>query len=55
MLLEVAKNYERDLSEKADNLSAAIGPLVMIVLALIVGFIVISIALPMTQLSGALV
>ena len=54
MLLEVAKNYEGELSEKADNLSAAIGPLVTITLALIVGFIVISIALPMTQLSGAL-
>jgi type II secretory pathway component PulF len=54
MLLEVAKNYEGELSEKADNLSAAIGPVVMILLALIVGFIVISIALPMTQLSSAL-
>ncbi|MCF7900019.1 type II secretion system F family protein [Candidatus Babeliales bacterium] len=54
MLLEVAKNYEDELSEKADNLSAALGPFVTVLLGLIVGFIVLAIALPMTQMSGAL-
>lgn len=55
MLLEVSKNYEEELAEKADNLSAAIGPVVTVVLALVVGFIVMAIALPMMGMSDALV
>lgn len=54
MLLVVAKNYEDELIEKADNLSAALGPFITILLILIVGFIVMAIALPMTQMSGTL-
>lgn len=50
MLLEVAKTYGVELSEKADNLSVLIQPLMMIVLGGIVGFIVISIMLPMSQM-----
>jgi len=49
MLLTVAKNYSEDLSELADKLSAAIAPVMLIVMAVIVGFIVISVALPMMQ------
>jgi len=52
MLLAVAKNYEEDLSEIADRLTAFITPVLLIVMALIVGFIVISIALPILQMSG---
>lgn len=49
MLLTVAKNYEDDLGEYADSLSAKIGPILLIVMAVIVGFIVISLMLPMIQ------
>jgi len=49
MLLTVAKNYEEDLSDLADSLAGKLGPLMLIVMAFIVGFIVISIALPMFQ------
>ena len=49
MLLTVAKNYEEDLGEYADSLSAKIGPALLIVMAVIVGFIVISLMLPMIQ------
>ncbi len=50
MLLEVSKNYGADLAEKADNLAVLIQPIMMLVLASVVGFIVISIALPMSQM-----
>jgi len=49
MLLTVSKNYEEDLSELADSLAGKIGPIMLIIMAVVVGFIVISIALPMFQ------
>lgn len=49
MLLTVAKNYEDDLGEYADSLSARIGPVLLIIMAVVVGFIVISLMLPMIQ------
>ncbi len=47
MLLTVAQNYEEELSEYADGLSAKIGPVLLITMALIVGFIVVALMLPM--------
>ena len=47
MLLTVARNYEEDLSELTDSITAKIGPLLLIVMAVVVGFIVIAIAVPM--------
>jgi len=49
MLLTVSKNYGEELSELADSLAGKIGPVMLIVMAIIVGFIVISIAVPMMQ------
>jgi len=54
MLLEVAKMYEKELSEKADGLSSMIEPIMLGVTAGIVGFIVMAIALPMTQMGDAI-
>lgn len=51
MLLEVAQTYETELGELADSISSKIGPVLLIVMALIVGFIVIAIAVPITQMS----
>lgn len=51
MLLEVAKTYETELAELADGLSDKIGPVLLVVMALIVGFIVVAIALPIVQMS----
>lgn len=42
MLLLVAQNYEADLSEYADNLTALLEPIMMIVVAVVVGFVVMS-------------
>ncbi len=52
MLLTVAKNYETDLQETADTLASAMSPILLIVMALVVGFIVIAIAVPLIKMSG---
>lgn len=51
MLSTVAKNYEEELTEKADGLSTALGPVMLIVMAVVVGFIVLSILGPILQMS----
>jgi type II secretory pathway component PulF len=50
MLLTVARNYEEDLGDYADSLTAKIGPLLLIFMTVVVGFIVISIAMPMAEM-----
>ncbi len=54
MLLTVGENYELELSEYADGLTAKIEPIMLIVMAVIVGFIVIAMALPMMQMAEVL-
>lgn len=49
MLLTVARNYETDLADYADGLSSLVEPIMMLVMGTIVGFVVLSIALPMMQ------
>lgn len=49
MLLTVAKNYEDELIEYSDNLSALVDPIMMLVMGVVVGFIVLSIVQPMMQ------
>jgi type II secretory pathway component PulF len=44
MLLTVARNYEADSQELVDRLTAALNPLMIVVMALMVGFIVLAIA-----------
>lgn len=50
MLLTVAETYEDELSELADSLTAAIGPVLLVVMGLIVGFIVMAVAGPLMQM-----
>lgn len=54
MLLTVAQNYEVELSELTDSITAKIEPVMMVVMALVVGFIVLSIATPLVQMNDAL-
>lgn len=51
MLLVVAQNYEDDLRELADTLTAQLEPIMTIAMAVVVGAIVFAIALPMMQMS----
>ena len=53
MLNNVAENYEAELSEWSDGLTARLGPLMMVVMAGIVGFIVLAIMLPISQLGDS--
>lgn len=52
MLLTVAKNYEADLSEFSDSLSATLEPVMMLVMAVVVGFVVMSIVQPMMEMTN---
>lgn len=49
MLLTVANNYETDLADYADSLTSKLEPIMLIVMAVIVGFVVISVIQPMIQ------
>ena len=49
MLLTVADNYEKDYVELIDTLTGLISPIMLILMAVIVGFIVMAVAMPMMQ------
>ncbi len=49
MLLTVAQNYEADLSEMIDRATGMIGPIMLIFMAVVVGFIIMAIASPIMQ------
>ena len=49
MLLTVADNYEKDYVELIDTMTGLISPIMLIVMAVLVGFIVLAIAMPMMQ------
>lgn len=51
MLLIVAQNYEEELKELTNKLTALLGPIMLITMAVIVGFIVLAVALPIMQMS----
>lgn len=49
MLLTVARNYEEELGEVADSLSSKLGPILLVVMALIVGLIVMAVIQPIME------
>jgi type II secretory pathway component PulF len=52
MLLVVAGNYEEELRELADSLTALLEPFMTVTTAVIVGLIVFAVALPLMQMSS---
>ncbi len=46
MLLTVANNYEADLNELIDRATGLLGPVMLIIMAIVIGFIVMAIAQP---------
>ncbi|WP_116964274.1 type II secretion system F family protein [Fastidiosibacter lacustris] len=54
MLANIAKIYEEDVDVLVTNLSSALEPVIMIVLGCIVGFLVVSMYIPMFKLGEAL-
>ncbi len=51
MLISVAQYYEDDLSERADGLTSLLNPIMMVIMAVIVGFMIISILMPIQKLT----
>ncbi len=51
MLLTVAQNYEVELSDLTDNLTKKIEPLMIVIMALVVGSIIIAMVLPLVQMN----
>jgi type II secretory pathway component PulF len=51
MLLMVARNYEVELTEAVDSATAKIGPIMLVAMGLIVGFIVMAIATPIMKMN----
>lgn len=51
MLTTVAHNYEEELGDIADKMTASLGPIMTVVMALIVGFIIAAIGLPIIKMS----
>lgn len=52
MLLTVAENYEEELRELINKLTGALGPLMLVVVALFIGLIVLSIMTPVLNMMG---
>jgi type II secretory pathway component PulF len=53
MLLTVSEYYETEMTDLAESLSSKLGPIMTIVMALIVGFIILAILLPiLNQIEG---
>lgn len=53
MLLSVAQYYEDELSETADSLTSLLNPIMMVIMAMIVGFLILSILLPIQNLTNS--
>ena len=52
MLLTVAHNYEVELSELIDGLTAKLGPIMLIVMAVVIGFVIMAVALPIMEMGN---
>jgi type II secretory pathway component PulF len=52
MLLTVARYYEDELKERADGLSALLGPAMLVIMFVIVGFVIAAIMLPIQNLTS---
>jgi type II secretory pathway component PulF len=50
MLLTVARNYEVELQELLDGLTAALKPILLIVMGVVVGFIIMSVMMPILKM-----
>lgn len=52
MLLTVARYYEDDLKEKADGISALLGPVMLVIMFVVVGFVIAAVMLPIQNLTS---
>ncbi|MBA3752210.1 type II secretion system F family protein, partial [Candidatus Dependentiae bacterium] len=52
MLLAVARYYEDDLKERADGLTALLGPVMLVIMFVVVGFVIAGVMLPLQNLTN---
>lgn len=52
MLLSVARTYEDDLTETADGLVSLLNPIMLLVMAVIVGFVILSVMMPIQEMQS---
>lgn len=52
MLMTVARYFEDDLRERSDGLSAMLGPLMLIVMFVVVGFVIAAVMMPIQQIQS---
>ncbi|NCS32416.1 type II secretion system F family protein [bacterium] len=53
VLAKIATYFENNASQKADNLASAIEPIVMVVLGVMIGFLVVSLIMPIYSLTSS--
>ncbi len=54
MLLKTAETFEIETSQALDRMLAALVPIITVVLALVIGFVIMAVLLPMYQLTGSI-
>lgn len=54
MLLKTADTFEAETSQALDRMLAALVPLITVVLAAVIGFVIMAVLLPMYQLTGSI-
>lgn len=54
MLLKTADTFEGETSQALDRMLAALVPIITIVLALVIGFVILAVLMPMYQLTGSI-
>lgn len=54
MLLKTADTFEAETGQALDRMLAALVPVITVVMALVIGFVILAVLLPMYQLSGSL-
>lgn len=54
MLLKTADTFEAETGQALDRMLAALVPLITVVLAVVIGFVIMAVLLPMYQLSGSI-
>ncbi len=54
MLLKTAETFEAETSQALDRMLAALVPIITVVLAAVIGFVIMAVLLPMYQLTGSI-
>ena len=54
MLLKTAETFEAETSQALDRMLAALVPIITVLLAAVIGFVILAVLMPMYQLTGSI-